>query len=362
MENDNAVIVLGIFLGVCLAALLIVKIAIFLREFNDVVGYLTGEMRRAGDDDEYRYWRRELRCHYLCLIPFVNEKNVMQVYKKVFYKPKHNTPVKRSDGIFLVLAPSVIGIAVCALCLCGTSWAWFTSTTSAGTNTIKSATFQISDVQIEKGSAVTEVSIGDDGKYTSTLDVNKTYTLSFEADDANTSSKGYCCITVYKGTETAGTNYYTDNIGDEDPYTIKVVNYESTSITVKIQPFWGDVPNNLNDEAKISSGGTITVGTAGNSGSNGVSNSNALTKQNTSETTEQTTTPAQEVPDTATEDKAATATPETTAAETEKQEKTAAVTTEEPTDTEPANGTTETDKEADATETPGTGETDGTDQ
>ena len=361
MENDNAVIVLGIFLGVCLAAMLIVKIVIFLREFNDVVGYLTGEMRRAGDDDEYRYWRRELRCHYLCLIPFVNEKNVMRVYKKVFYKPKHNTPVKRTDGIFLVLAPSVIGIAVCALCLCGSSWAWFTSTTSAGTNTIKSATFQISDVKITKGSAVTEVTIGDDGKYTSTLDANKTYTLSFNAAADNTSSKGYCCITVYKGTETAGTNYYTNNIVNNDSYTVTVVNYESTSITVKIQPFWGDVAKNLTGANVIASEGTITVGTAGNSGSNGVSNSNASTKQNTSETTEQTTTPVQEAPSTAAEDKAA-ATPETTAAETEKQEKTAAVTTEEPTDTEPVSETTETDKEADATETPGTGETDGTDQ
>ena len=360
MENDNAVIVLGIFLGVCLAAMLIVKIVIFLREFNDVVGYLTGEMRRAGDDDEYRYWRRELRCHYLCLIPFVNEKNVMRVYKKVFYKPKHNTPVKRTDGIFLVLAPSVIGIAVCALCLCGTSWAWFTSTTSAGTNTIKSATFQISDVQLT-GSAVTEVTIGDDGKYTTELEANGTYTLSFKAAADNTFSKGYCCITVCKDDETAGTNYYTNNIGNENPYTFKVVNNESTSITVKIQPFWGDVAKQLPGETTIASGKTITVGTAGSSGSNGLSNSNASTKQNTSETTEQTTTPVQEAPSTAAEDKAA-ATPETTAAETEKQEKTAAVTTEEPTDTEPVSETTATDKEADATETPGTGETDGTDQ
>jgi len=350
MENDNAVIVIGIFLGICLAALLIVKIVEFLREFNDVVGYLTGEMRRAGDDDEYRYWRRELRCHYLCLIPFVNEKNVMRVYKKVFYKPKHNSPVKRTDGIFLVLAPSVIGIAVCALCLCGTSWAWFTSTTSAGTNTIKSATFQISDVQITKEGATTGVTPGEDGKYTL---AQGTYTLSFNAAEDNTSSKGYCCITVCKDDETAGTNYYTNNIVDNDPYTITVVNNESTGITVKIEPFWGDVAKNLTGANVIASEGTITVGTAGNSGSNGVSNSNALTKQNTSETTEQTTTPAQEAPSTASEDKA-TATPETTAAE--------AVTTEETTGIESTGETTATDKEADATETPGTGETDGTDQ
>lgn len=358
MENDNAVIVLGIFLGVCLAAMLIVKIVIFLREFNDVVGYLTGEMRRAGDDDEYRYWRRELRCHYLCLIPFVNERNVMRVYKKVFYKPKHNSPEKRTDGIFLVLAPSVIGIAVCALCLCSTSWAWFTSTTSAGTNTIKSATFQISDVQITKGNEVTEVPIGDDGKYTLS---EGTYTLSFKASEENTSSKGYCCITVYKDDENAGTNYYTDNIGNENPYTITVVNNESTSITVKIQPFWGDVAKKLTDETtKIVSGGKITVGTADNSDSNGLSNSDTLTERN-SETTEQTTTPPQEAQNTASEDKATTTT-ETTAVETEEQKETTSVTTEETTGTESTDETTATDNAAETTETPGTGEPDETDQ
>ncbi len=349
MENDNAVIVIGIFLGICLAVLLIVKIVEFFTEFNDVVRYLTGEMRRAGDDDEYRYWRRELRCHYLCLIPFVTERNVMRVYKKVFYKPKHNSPVKRTDGIFLVLAPSVIGIAVCALCLCGASWAWFTSTTSAGTNTIKSATFQISE-KITKDGESTVLAIGDDGKYTL---AQGTYTLSFEPLADNTSSKGYCCITVYKDGENAGTNYYTNNIGNENPYTVKVVNNEN-EIVVKIEAFWGDVTKKLPDEiTKIASGETITVGTAENSASNGLSNSKASTKQNP-ETTEQITTPAQEAQNNASEDKG-TATTETTAVETEEQKENTAVMTEETTGTESTGETTESDEN-----TPGTGESDGT--
>ncbi len=361
MENDNAVIVIGIFLGICLAVLLIVKIVEFFTEFNDVVRYLTGEMRRAGDDDEYRYWRRELRCHYLCLIPFVNERNVMRVYKKVFYKPKHDSPEKRTDGIFLVLAPSVIGIAVCALCLCGASWAWFTSTTSAGTNTIKSATFQISDVKIIKDDVATEVFIGEDGRYTSTLDANEICTLSFKAEDGNTSSKGYCCITVYKGDENAGTIYYTNNIGNESPYTVKVVNNESTSITVKIEPIWGDVAKKVNESESskiIASGNSITVGTVENSASNGLSNSNDLTEQN-SETTEQTNTPAQETQDNASEDKG-TATTETTSVETEEQKETTSVTTEGMTNTETTGETKESDE--DTPETPGTGEVNETDQ
>lgn len=290
---------------------------------------------------------------------FRERENVMQVYKKVFYKPKHNSPEKRTDGIFLVLAPSVIGIAVCALCLCGSSWAWFTSTTSAGTNTIKSATFQISDVQITKGSNVTPLTPGEDGEYTLS---EGTYTLSFKASEENTSSKGYCCITVYKNGENAGTNYYTNNIGS-GTYTVNVVNNESMSITVKIEPIWGDVTKKVteSESAKIiDSGNSITVGTVENSASNGLSNSKALTKQN-SETTEQTTTPAQEAQNTASEDNAAT-TPETTAVETEEQKETTSVTTEGMTDTETTDETTATDNAAETTETPGTGEPDETDQ
>lgn len=350
MENDNAVIVAGIFLGVCLAVLLIIKIVSFFMEFNDVVRYITGEMRRAGDDDEYRYWRRELRCHYLCLIPFVTERNVMRVYKKVFYKPKHKTPVKRTDGIYHVLAPSVIGIFICAVCLCGASWAWFTSTTSAGMNTIRSATFQISDVQVvDEYDNNSTVSPGEDGKYT--LDQG-TYTLSFKAAEDNTSSKGYCCITVYKEDETAGTNYYTNNLGT-DTYTVTVYNNES-GIAVKIEPFWGDVTYKVTD-GTISSGYSITVGTAESSGSNGLSNSNALTEQEPSETTEQTATPAQKTHDTVSEDNSVT-TPETTVVETEKQEETTAVTTKEATDTEANSSTTETDNQTE------TGEVNETDQ
>lgn len=78
-------------------------------------------VNRAADYNEYRYWRRELRCLYLCLIPFVTERNVMKIYRIFFHKPKHAEKRNRNDSIMSVLAMSVIGIAVCAVCLCGAS-------------------------------------------------------------------------------------------------------------------------------------------------------------------------------------------------------------------------------------------------
>lgn len=38
---------------------------------------------------------------------------------------------KHSDNIVHILAPSVLGLCICAVCLCGMSWAWFTASTAA---------------------------------------------------------------------------------------------------------------------------------------------------------------------------------------------------------------------------------------
>ena len=100
-------------------------------------------MNRAADYNEYRYWRRELRCLYLRLIPFVTERNVMRVYPVFFHRAKHAAKEKRSDGLMHILAPSMLAICICAICLCGVSWAWFTASTSTGTTQIQSSSYKL---------------------------------------------------------------------------------------------------------------------------------------------------------------------------------------------------------------------------
>lgn len=137
MENDNGAVILLVVLIVFAFLLIVFKLAQFFSNFSSEKRYLLSEMRRAPDYNEYRYWRRELRCHYLCLIPFVTERNVMRLYRRLFRRAKHAEKEKRSDGIWHILAPSVVGICICAVCLCGASWAWFAASTSAGTTAIK---------------------------------------------------------------------------------------------------------------------------------------------------------------------------------------------------------------------------------
>lgn len=122
MDNDRGALMLLIVLIVSAFLLIVIKLAQLVDHFRREKRYLLTEMNRAADYSEYRYWRRELRCLYLCLIPFVTERNVMKVYPVFFHRAKHATKEKRSDGLMHILASSMLTICICAICLCGVSW------------------------------------------------------------------------------------------------------------------------------------------------------------------------------------------------------------------------------------------------
>lgn len=76
MRSESGAILLLFLLIAFFFFLIVGRAAIFFRRFNEDKGYLKSEIRRAQSIAERRHWERELRCHYLCLLPFVNEKNV----------------------------------------------------------------------------------------------------------------------------------------------------------------------------------------------------------------------------------------------------------------------------------------------
>ena len=143
MDNDSGALILLIVLIVSAFLLIVLKLAQFSNHFSREKQYLLTEMHRAADYNEYRYWRRELRCLYLCLIPFVTERNVMKVYPAFFHRAKHATKEKRSDGLMHILAPSMLAICICAICLCGASWAWFTASSGVGAAKVQAATYAV---------------------------------------------------------------------------------------------------------------------------------------------------------------------------------------------------------------------------
>lgn len=223
MDNDSGALILLIVLIVSAFLLIVIKLAQFVNHFSREKQYLLTEMNRAADYNEYRYWRRELRCLYLCLIPFVTERNVMKAYPVFFHRAKHATKEKRSDGLMHILAPSMLAICICAICLCGVSWAWFTASTSTGTTAIQSSSYKLF---YQIGSDTTELAEADN-TYTLTSD---TTVITLKAT-GTAGATGYCSITV------DGKTYYTEQIFTDCAFTFTVNAAKGTEITLSSK--WG---------------------------------------------------------------------------------------------------------------------------
>ena len=243
MDNDSGALILLIVLIISAFLLIVLNLAQFVNHFSREKQYLLTEINRAADYNEYRYWRRELRCLYLCLIPFVTERNVMKVYPVFFHRAKHAAKEKRSDGLMHILAPSMLAICICAICLCGVSWAWFTASTSTGTTAIQSSSYKLS-YQVNEDTAATELTEADN-TYTLTAD---TAVITLKAT-GTAGATGYCSIKI--GDET----YCTEQIfvNDTSEFTFTVNAAAGTQIT--LIPKWGTYSH----DATLHNGDVITA-------------------------------------------------------------------------------------------------------
>lgn len=269
MDNNDGALILLIVLIVSVFLLILIRLAKFVNDFGREKQYLLTEMHRAADYNEYRYWRRELRCLYLCLIPFVTERNVMRVYPVFFHRAKHATKEKRSDDLMHILAPSMLAICICAICLCGVSWAWFTASTSTGTTAIQSSSYRLL-YQVNEDTATTElaevktVTVPESGSCKITLSATGT-----------AGATGYCSITV------DGNTYYTEQIFVDGTFTFTVNAAKGTTIT--LTPKWGTYSH----DATLHNGEAITA--IGSQQSNTQAPDNSVTIEPSTEPTAPTT-------------------------------------------------------------------------
>lgn len=241
MRSESGAILLLFALIAVFFFLIVGRAAIFFRRFNEDKGYLKSEIRRAQSIAERRHWKRELRCHYLCLLPFVNEKNVSGIYRVFFHKPRHAK--ENESGIYRVLVISFIGMGICAVSLCGATWAWFTATTSAGTAVIQAASYTVT-VTAESGGENLDIAVND-GVSTAGLEPDKEYTVTLTP--GGTATAGYCKITL------GGKEYYTAPLTTGEPFTFKVKTTKEQDLTVT--PQWGSYAG----EATVSDGATLEI-------------------------------------------------------------------------------------------------------
>ena len=269
MDNDSGALILLIVLIVSAFLLIVLKLAQFVNHFSREKQYLLTEMNRAADYNEYRYWRRELRCLYLCLIPFVTERNVMRVYPVFFHRAKHATKEKRSDGLMHILAPSMLAICICAICLCGASWAWFTASTSTGTTAIQSSSYKLL-YQVNEDATPTELAETGTAYTLPAGTTSITITLSATGTAGAT---GYCSITV--GSKT----YYTEQISVNDTSEFTFTVNAAADTTITLTPKWGTYSH----DATLHNGDVITA--TGSQPSNTQTPDNTVTTEPSTEPT-----------------------------------------------------------------------------
>ncbi len=165
----------------------------------------------------------------------------MRLAHKNRYQPKHLARSGDGADIYRALAPSVIGMALCAACLSGTTWAWFTATATTEVATIQAGSYNVSVTTAGATSTVV------DGSVVCTYSSATSETVTLTPD--TTVSAGYCTI------EFQGNTYYTPQL-TSDSFTFTVnANAEDT---LKVTPSWGESKNDVTLSANGVIGATIT--------------------------------------------------------------------------------------------------------
>lgn len=156
------------------------------------------------------------------------------------FRRKMTTPKPGGYGLAHLLAPSIMGGVLCILCLCGTSWAWFTASVSTAATTIQTAAYTVSVTATEGGTAVQPTA---ENKFD--LAAGKAYEIAISP--TGTAKTGFCKITL--GTKT----YYT---GQLTSGTLTFTVYAASGGQLTVTPEWGTCAVS-SAKNTISDGGTI---------------------------------------------------------------------------------------------------------
>ena len=132
----------------------------------------------------------------------------------------------RSDTLRAMLLPPILCAALCLVCLCGLSWAWFTVSISAGTSSVSGAQYNVT-AQVAQGE--TPVSMENGGF---ALSANTEYSVSLTAEGS--ASTGFCVITLTGETTQKLT---TAQIAHGETLGFKLIPQEDTTLTAVAH--WG---------------------------------------------------------------------------------------------------------------------------
>ena len=127
-------------------------------------------------------------------------------WKEAFYAGKREHPQEEKPAsLTALLMPSLLGVAICLVCLCSLTWAWFTATQNSGVQPIQSDT--ATETASLNDTALGELKVGEP----CSLNGTGTLTLHMEGDAQ------YAYVVIKVGDREYHTDYLT-----ADGYTITV--------------------------------------------------------------------------------------------------------------------------------------------
>lgn len=155
-------------------------------------------------------------------------------WKETFYTGKREHPQEEKPAsLTALLMPSLLGVAICLVCLCSLTWAWFTATQNSGVQPIQSATATVTASL--NGTVLGELPIEEGMTGTGTL------TLHMEG------SAQYAYVLIKVG----GTECRTGYLSANKDYTI-TVNESGATLTL----CWGK-QDDQSGTAVVENGGSI---------------------------------------------------------------------------------------------------------
>ncbi len=141
------------------------------------------------------------------------------------------------DDIFGLMLPSILGILLCAVCLVGSTFAWFSATRTVTVRPIQAASYTVTLDPADRRSPSQPQRL-EPGLHELTLRAS------------GTASQGYCLVQL------GDTQYHTAPILPGSTFRLNLELFESVSLT--ITPQWGASPQSPSDW--LTDGQTISYG------------------------------------------------------------------------------------------------------
>lgn len=152
-------------------------------------------------------------------------------------------------SFYRLFLPSILGIVICAVCLAGLTWAWFSGNVTSSATTITAANFEVTTTVTDDGGG--DVAPSSEGVYTLS---SGEYEVTLTA--GGTASTGYCKVIL------DGQKYYVQLFttpAEGKPNTITFsVNVGSEGSSLDIKYAWGTHVIQ-SDEQLIGNGGALNA-------------------------------------------------------------------------------------------------------